>query len=164
MARMPPEEPLLSPATAGDEDRLAELIRAAFEEHRGRFDPPSGAHKESGESIREHLKVGFALLAFISDQPVGCVLYRPMGDHVYLSRLGVLPEHRRRGVGRRLMDRVEERARELGIPRVKLGVRNVLPDQRAYYERRGYRFHSPGFHPGVAESTFAFLMKELPAS
>ncbi len=107
------------------------------------------------------MEVGSAVLAFLSCRPAGCVCYRPRKDHVYLSRLAVLPPHRRLGLGSRLLAHVEERARALGLPRVRLGVRNSLERQRAWYERLGYRFLEDGFHEGISEPTFAFLEKDL---
>jgi GNAT superfamily N-acetyltransferase len=161
MARTTPEEPLLREAAAGDEEQLVEVIHAAFEELRGRLDPPSGSHDESIETVRRQLQSGGAVMAFVGGRPAGCVFYLPRKDHVYLSRLGVLPEHRRRGLGLLLIGRVEERALSLCIPRVRLGVRNTLPRQREYYQRLGYRFHSDGFHEGHRQPTFAFLEKDL---
>jgi ribosomal protein S18 acetylase RimI-like enzyme len=84
-----------------------------------------------------------------------------MGDYVDLFRLAVLPSHRRRGVGRALVEYVETRALALGIPRVQLGVRMALPVNRGYYERLGYRFLEARAHSGYAEPTYVILEKKL---
>jgi ribosomal protein S18 acetylase RimI-like enzyme len=153
---------LLRDATDADVPTLAGLIWAAFAEYDGRLDPPSGAHHETEDSLRARLATASAVLASVGGEPAGCVLYRREPAHVYLFRLAVLPSQRRRGLGRALIDHVEGRARELGLARVRLGVRLVLARQRAYYERLGYRPRSAECHPGYAEPTYLLLEKELP--
>ena len=43
---------VLQPAGAADIPVLLHLIHAAFEEMRGRLDPPSGAHAETAGSLQ----------------------------------------------------------------------------------------------------------------
>lgn len=85
-------------ATLDDAPPLLELIHAAFEQYRGRLDPPSGAHTETDASIARKLQAGGAVVAVDSDQLVGCVFYQPEIDHVYLGRLAVRPGHRGRRI------------------------------------------------------------------
>jgi predicted N-acetyltransferase YhbS len=151
----------LREATDGDIPALVVVLKAAFEEYRGRLDPPSGAHAETVVKLREVLRTARAVLALAGDEIVGCVFYAPSGDHVDLFRLAVLPMQRRRGIARALIGYVEARVRELGLPRVQLGVRVALPNNRAYYERLGYRFIEARTHAGYAEPTFVILEKIL---
>jgi predicted N-acetyltransferase YhbS len=148
-------------ATAADLPTLLTLVHQAFEEYRGRLDPPSGAHAETLDTLRGALDTGRALLAWVDGQPVGCVFYHREGDHVYLGRLSVLEPFRGKGVGGALTDGVERRARAMGAPRVEIGVRTALPALRAYYERRGYRVVRHEAHPGYAAPTFVVMHKEL---
>jgi ribosomal protein S18 acetylase RimI-like enzyme len=151
----------LREATDADVAALVTLLIAAFEEYRGRLDPPSGAHDETEEQLRGTLRGAHAVLARAAGDLVGCVFYASMGDYVDLFRLAVLPAYRRRGVGRALIEYVEGRALALGIPRVQLGVRAALPGNRAYYERMGYRFLEARAHTGYAEPTYVILEKQL---
>ncbi len=151
----------LREATAEDVSVLVAVIHAGFEEYRGRLDPPSGAHDESEETIRQKLIVGHAVLASVNQQVVGCVFYEPKDDHVYLGRLAVLPAYRRQGIARELIAWVEKQARLLGYTRVRLGVRVALPGNRAYFERLGYRVLNYGTHAGHTEPTFVDLEKEV---
>jgi predicted N-acetyltransferase YhbS len=148
-------------ATAADLPTLLTLIHQAFEEYRGRLDPPSGAHAETLETLRRALDTGGALLAWVDDQPIGCVFYHRERDHVYLGRLSVLEAFRGKGVGGALTDGVERRARTMGATRVEIGVRTALPALRDYYERRGYRVVRHEAHPGYAAPTFVVMHKEL---
>jgi GNAT superfamily N-acetyltransferase len=154
----------LREATEADAATFAALVREAFEEYRGRLDPPSGAHAETPESVRDRLRSAGALLALAADGPAGCVFYETAAEHLYLLRLAVRPAYRRRGLARVLIEQVEARARELGRPRVRLGVRIALAGQRAYYERLGYRPVGTGTHAGYAEPTYLLLEKPLTAA
>lgn len=137
------------------------VLQAAFEQHRGRLDPPSGVHGETVESLRQKLKAGAAVLALVNDEVAGCVFYQQETSHVYLGRLSVLPEYRRHGVGRALVEYVERRALELNVPRVRLGVRLPLAEIRAYYERLGYRPIRCAAHEGYSGPTYVIMEKEL---
>ena len=152
---------ILREATEADAATVAALVQAAFEEYRGQLDPPSGAHAETAATVRDKMMAAQVVLAFAGPTPVGCLFFRPEGDHLYLFRLAVLPAARRRGLGRALIEHAEGRARERNLARVRLGVRAVLVRQRGYYERLGYRPVGAAAHPGYAEPTYLLLEKEL---
>jgi len=154
-------EIILRAATEDDIATIVALIHAAFKEYDGAIDPPSGAHKESAEKIREKMTTERAVLALLPDQAVACVFYRDEGDHMYFGRLAVLPAYRNRGISAALITYVEQRARELGLPRVRLGVRVALPHLRARYERLGYRVIEERRHAGYVEPTYLVMEKPL---
>jgi ribosomal protein S18 acetylase RimI-like enzyme len=149
-------------------DREAETVHsillAAFEEYLGWLDPPSGAHGETLESVERKMAAGGAALAFLAGTPAGCVFFALQERRLYLYRLAVLPEFRRRGLGRALIEFVEARARALGLARVRLGVRLALDAQRAYYERLGYRTVEYRCHDGYRLPTYVFMEKVLQGS
>jgi ribosomal protein S18 acetylase RimI-like enzyme len=155
------EDWTLREATGADAPAIVAVVHAAFAEYRDKLDPPSSAHNETVETIRAKLAAGRALLAAAAGAPVGCVFYEPEEDHVYLYRLAVVPAYRRRGLGQALIARVEGRARELRLPRIRLGVRSALARQQAYYQRLGYRPVEARAHPGYAEPTYLILEKTL---
>ena len=155
-------------ATEADIPTIVALIHAAFKEYAGVLDPPSGAHKESAQNIREKLATERALLALLNpdgerggDQAVASVFYRDEGEYMYFGRLAVLPEYRNRGISALLIACVEQGARELGLPRVRLGVRVALPHLRARYERLGYRVIDERRHAGYAVTTYVVMEKLL---
>jgi ribosomal protein S18 acetylase RimI-like enzyme len=151
----------LREATEADAESLAALVREAFEEYRGRLDPPSGAHGETPEGVRDRLRSVRAALALASEGPAGCVFYETEEGRVYLSRLAVRPAYRGRGLGRTLIEYVEGRARAVGLRCVRLGVRIALARQRAYYERLGYRPVEARAHAGYPEPTYLLMEKPL---
>jgi GNAT superfamily N-acetyltransferase len=148
-------------ATEADIPTIVALIHAAFKEYDGALDPPSGAHNENVENIRAKLTTERALLALLGDRALACVFYRDEGDHMYFGRLAVLPAYRNRGISALLIAYVEQCARELGLPRVRLGVRVALPHLRARYERLGYRVIEQRRHAGYAEPTYLVMEKLL---
>ena len=60
-------------------------------------------------------------------------------DDAHLDLLGVHPGLRRRGLGRRLLQWLEQPALEAGIRSVRLEVRESNFGARRFYERLGYR-------------------------
>jgi predicted N-acetyltransferase YhbS len=148
-------------ATPSDIPSLLKVIHAAFEEYRGRLDPPSGAHAETVDSLRRKLSTARVAIAEIEGKIVGCVFLKSEPGRVYISRLSVLPNERCRGIGSALMDFAEAWARREGLERAYLGVRIVLTEQQAYYTRRGYRGIGEARHEGFAEPTYLLMEKML---
>ncbi|MFP2931317.1 GNAT family N-acetyltransferase [Pyxidicoccus sp. 3LG] len=152
---------MIREAVDADAALLARLLREAFEEYRGRLEPPSSAHGKTEEVVRRELRDGGALIAESPSGAEGCVFFHVRADHVYLDRLAVLPPFRGRGVARALVDAVEARARALGALPVRLNVRLALEDHQAWYARLGYAFRSHGTHEGYASPTYVVLQKTL---
>jgi GNAT superfamily N-acetyltransferase len=152
---------------AGTEDAVVvlRLMQAAFEEYEGVLDPPSGANKETIDTVRRKLAGGAAVMATVADEPVGFAFYEAADELLYFGRLSVLPQWRNNGIGIALLDYVEQRARQTGAAGVRLGVRLQLPHLVARYERRGYRITKYMTHAGYAEPTYVYMEKrfQLPA-
>ena len=155
------ESIVLREATTADIPTLVTLVRTAFEEYRGQLDPPSGAHNETPETFRQALQTGYAALALVNDEAVGCVFYHQEDEHMYLGRLSVLRPFRRYGVGQALTEYVEQRTRDLGLLRVQLGVRTALPHLQAYYARLGYHIVRYEAHAGYTAPTSVVMEKHL---
>lgn len=151
-------------AVAGPSDaaRLLSLVEGAFREYDGRLLPPSGAHRETTESLCRRLSTGTATVAVVDDADAGCVFSEAHDDgYLYFSRLSVLPQFRNRGVARALIDHVESHARSNGAAGVRLGVRLQLEHLIVRYERLGYRITKVLTHDGYAEPTYVLMEKSL---
>ena len=82
---------------------------------------------------------GVFLAAVIDGHLVGCAGLRRLDDSdVELKRMYVRASHRRRGLARRILTAVEERARALGYSRVLLETGLEQPEAIALYEAEGY--------------------------
>ena len=69
---------------------------------------------------------------------------------LYLDSLAVLPEYRRRGIARRLIQATKGRAEGMGLPLVGLLVDKGNPDGEALYTSVGFRYANDsqwGGHP-----------------
>lgn len=70
---------------------------------------------------------------------VGCVHLKKEADaSCYLGMLTVDPARQAQGIGKLILSRSEERAREWGCRRVRMRVISLRTELVAYYERRGY--------------------------
>jgi ribosomal-protein-alanine N-acetyltransferase len=67
-----------------------------------------------------------------ANEPLGFALFRTIAGESELLLLAVAPQSRRRGVGRRLLDRFVERARADGAERAHLEVRDGNPAVQMY--------------------------------
>jgi N-acetylglutamate synthase-like GNAT family acetyltransferase len=70
---------------------------------------------------------------------VGLLVLVPHEDHLLLENIAVDPAHQGSGIGGALMGFAESRARELGLPEVRLYTNEKMTENLAYYPRRGYR-------------------------
>ena len=95
------------------------------------------------QGLAEH-PTAFALLALDNDAAVGVAVCiggfstfagRPL---INVHDLAVMPTHRGRGIGTRLLDAVSERARQSGCCKVTLEVRSSNANARRLYERLGF--------------------------
>ena len=144
-----------------DCDAVAALIRLAFAAQPVRTDPPPSALREDAASVAAHLVAGGGSVAEVDGQLVGSVMWEPKGGGLYLERLAVDPAWRGRGIARSLVAVVEEAARQTGAPRVHLGTRLVLTDNRRLFAACGFVEIARHAHPGYAAPTWVEMEKRL---
>lgn len=145
-------------------DDLAEivaLVHRAFGEYRRKLQPESGALSESVDSLAERLTKNRLFLALKGGKLAGAVFAAVKGDAVYLDRLSVDPHARGLGIARRLIDAVEEHARESGAARVTLGVRLALTQNISFFERLGFVETGRKAHAGFDAPTSMDMEKRL---
>jgi len=134
-------------ARCNDVERLPELLALLHRAFEG-LDPPSGMLKETLDDLAARLGRESFLVAHAGDAIVGSVFCALKGDELYLTRMAVLPAWRERGVGRALLAAAEAEARRGGKQRLALRVRQNLPGNRRYFERRGFTVTGEGRDPG----------------
>ncbi|NOX56752.1 MAG: GNAT family N-acetyltransferase [Planctomycetes bacterium] len=150
-------------ARADHQDAVVRLIDAYARDPMGTGRPlPDSVRQGLIPALRRH-PTTLVFLAFVEQVPVGiavCFLgmstfaARPL---INIHDLAVLPEHRGQGTGRRLLEQVIQKARELGCCKVTLEVREDNRRARRLYETMG--FAAPE-HVNGAVPTF-FLAKML---
>jgi ribosomal protein S18 acetylase RimI-like enzyme len=91
------------------------------------------------------------LLACVHGNIAGFAIMRYGDDIAHLDLLAVAPPYRRAGVGRQLLEWLEECAVVAGIFNVALEVRAGNEGAQFFYKRMGYRtlLHLPGYYQGV---------------
>ncbi|HTO09314.1 MAG TPA: GNAT family N-acetyltransferase [Myxococcota bacterium] len=127
-----------------DARALVEIVDSYARGPGGQNAPLSAAARARlPQGLRAH-PAAFALLAFDGGRPVGVAVCfvgfstfhgQPL---VNIHDLAVLPDHRARGIGSRLLEAVEQRARTLGACRVTLEVGDSNHRARRLYERHGF--------------------------
>jgi ribosomal-protein-alanine N-acetyltransferase len=91
------------------------------------------------------------LVACVREKIAGFAIMRYADDVAHLDLLAVAPAYRLAGVGRQLLEWLEECAVVAGIFNVKLEVRAANEGAQLFYKRMGYRTlaHLPGYYQGV---------------
>jgi GNAT superfamily N-acetyltransferase len=83
--------------------------------------------------------MGAFLVIYADGKPVaGGGLKRDEDGVAEIKRMYVVPGARRQGLGRRLLEELEDKARELGYARIRLDTGARQPHAQAMYERAGY--------------------------
>ena len=120
---------LIRPARAADAARIAPIEQRCFS------DPWSAAAFE--DVFRFPLGIG--LVAEWDRQIGGYLVGRAVAGEGEIMNLAVAPEHRREGLGARLLEEGLGLLRARGARQVYLEVRAGNEAARALYERRGFR-------------------------
>jgi len=122
----------IRPYEEKDEEAVAKLWREVFSD-----DPPWNVPEED---IKRKLEVQreLFLVAAIGEEIAGTAMGGYDGHRGWVYCVAVAPAHRREGVGRALMERVEGDLDRLGCHKLNLQVRRNNEETVAFYERLGY--------------------------
>jgi drug/metabolite transporter (DMT)-like permease/GNAT superfamily N-acetyltransferase len=98
---------------------------------------------------------GTFLVVYEDEQPIGCAGIRRLPDGTgELKRMYVAPDARGRGVGRRLLEQLEDEARALGYKRLRLDTGSQLNEAKALYRSAGW--HEIGDYNGNTAASHWF--------
>ncbi len=130
-------------AGAGDAANVARLLHDFNSEYED-YTPGVPALTER---LGELLASNEITVLLAGDPPTGFALFRirpslwaKAGD-AYLEELYVVPEQRRKGIGRALLNAAIEAAREAGANHFELTTGETDTEARALYESRGFTNH-----------------------
>ncbi|QYR23468.1 GNAT family N-acetyltransferase [Paenibacillus sp. sptzw28] len=138
-----------------------QLIQEAFQEYDGKLDPPSGALRESEESISKKIsELGGAIIVWEDTMPIGTALYDFTGEYMYIGRVSVVPDSRGQGIGKELILYLEALARERQLKTTRVGVRLSIPQNVIFYQRLGYQVLNHIFYPEGTDSWYV-MQKNL---
>jgi GNAT superfamily N-acetyltransferase len=133
-------------ADKADAELLAALIRKSHAGVARRFNlTPENCPKHPSNCTPAWMESDLArgvryYLADWQGQPAGCVaLEHANPQMVYLERLSVLPEKRRKGLGRQLVARVFQATADLGVPQIGIGIIADFEELKAWYIKLGFQ-------------------------
>lgn len=132
-------------------DELHSLTVAAFRDLP--IDPPSGVLKETVDDFRERLKTETALVVEVEGALIGGVFCATRQASLYVGRLAVREDFKRKGVASALLDAAKAEARRLGFQRVTLSSRIALKSNIALFMKHGFVVVAESSHPGFSHPT-----------
>ena len=142
---MTAETTYIRAAGSADVPVLSGIIRVSFRDVAERFsltleNCPKHPSNCTDEWIENDFARGVAYYILESDgTPVGCVaLEKANPDLCYLERLGILPQSRRKGFGKALVDHVFSEARALGAKQIGIGIISDDTELKLWYQRIGF--------------------------
>jgi len=96
------------------------------------FDPAKGSSSAEGGTI-------CFMIARLDGQPVGCGALRKLDARTgEIKRMWVAPDARGRGLARRLLETLEQEARQAGLTHLRLDTNRVLVEAQSLYRKAGY--------------------------
>ncbi|MFG2122398.1 GNAT family N-acetyltransferase [Streptomyces sp. NPDC048710] len=123
----------IRPARAADVPAVKAVTDAAYHRYIERI----GVVPQPMEA--DHAADVAAGRVFVFGEPVaGLVVVEAHGDHLFLDSIAVRPDAHGKGVGRRLLEFVDARARALGLPEVRLYTNALMWENQKIYPRFGY--------------------------
>lgn len=138
------------------------LLQTEFAYMEGRVNPPSSVNRLDAASIAEQARSGEVWA--IGTPPVACVFFSVKPGALYIGKLAVAAQHRRRGLARALIAQAEARARALGLPALELQTRVELAENHATYLAMGFTETGRSAHPGHDRpTTVSYRKKVMPA-
>ncbi|MCX5683233.1 MAG: GNAT family N-acetyltransferase [Planctomycetota bacterium] len=148
--------PAIRPATRDDAPLLLGLIQQAFQTSYDRLGLAPENYKYHASFLKpawilEQMDAGNRFFVLEdAGEAVGCVALKPEEDGaVQMRRLAVLPAHRGKGYGRRLVDHVLAEARAMGARRATLGMWSADVPLRQWYERLGFAVTETKTYPDL---------------
>ena len=128
-----------------------ELVRHAFEVMDGVVAPPSSIHRLDLPGMARAATEGEVWI--LGEPPLACVTLTPGAGHLHLGKLAVAEAARGRGFAPRLVDLACDRAREMGLPVVRLQTRVELMGNQAAFRAMGFVEVGRTAHPGYDRPT-----------
>jgi ribosomal protein S18 acetylase RimI-like enzyme len=158
-----------------DAQRITTLVNSAYRGESSKAGWTTEAYLLGGQrtdlqAIEEMIKQDRIELVFREDQLLGCIYIRRESEAVYFGMLTVNPTLQNQGIGKILLHRLEELARNWGACKIRMTVISSRKELIEFYERRGFRWtgetepfpeHDPRFGLPKTKLIFNIFEKNL---
>ena len=142
-------------------DELHALVHGVFGALR--IDPPSSVLQETVADFTARLASEACFAIEVDGRLIASIFCAPDGDALYVGRLAVAPDWRRRGIASVLIEAAKDEARRVGARRITLGARIALAGNVALFRRHGFEVVRATCHPGFATPT-SYDMEWVPGA
>ena len=130
----------IRPAEPGCEPRLQQVERLSGQQFRSvGLDQIADDKPTAVADLSVYIATGRCWIAAEDDEIVGYLLVDEVDGNAHIEQVSVVPEHQGRGIGRRLINAVEEWAQARGAPALTLTTFTDVPWNRPLYEHLGFR-------------------------
>jgi len=139
---------IIRPAAAEDEQSLLRMMGSLAEQEPGAYFFDEAVVREVLRKLLVSPDLGRAWVFLDEETLVGYIVltfgysFEYHGRDSFIDELYIEPQYRRQGIGKRAMQFVEERARELGVNAIHLEVDQGNDPAAELYRRSGYDDHS----------------------
>jgi GNAT superfamily N-acetyltransferase len=136
---MPGDPALALVMEASDTPVSVELQRAYFADIASRYPGWSPDLIPSADPAEVAPPLGAWVVAYLDGEPAGCGGVKRLDDtSAELKRIYLAASARGRGLGRRLLEQLEQHARELGYERLRLDTGDLQPEALGLFRSAGY--------------------------
>ncbi|MDE2890801.1 MAG: GNAT family N-acetyltransferase [Gemmatimonadota bacterium] len=130
----------IKPFEREDQDTVRNLILDGLAEH---WDEVDTKLNPDLNDIGASYEGATFLVAWLDGEIVGSGALVPSSDHVAeIVRMSVAAEYRRHGIGRQILERLCQKAKESGIQRIVLETSSSWTEAIVFYRRFGFRVTS----------------------
>jgi N-acetylglutamate synthase-like GNAT family acetyltransferase len=136
---------IIRDANEADIETLVTLLRSSFRDVAERFELTiENCPKNLAFCTKERIEGDFdrGLRFYILEKdgrPCGCVaIEKASPDVCYLQRLAVLPEHRKKGYGKALVNHIFDQAGKNGAQKVEIGIISEDTKLKNWYMKFGF--------------------------
>jgi ribosomal-protein-alanine N-acetyltransferase len=143
-------------ATTRDLPAIYDIERRSF--------PAHWSYQTLADEVGRRRPYSHVLVGRLHDEVIAFTIVWIVADEAHILNFAVRPDHRRRGVGTRLLTALLERARSLRVRRVTLEVRVSNAGAIRLYERMGFRTVAirRRFYQDNGEDAYVMWRDDLP--
>lgn len=134
---------MITTATLEDVPALEKLINSAYRGETSKLGWTTEANllqdkRITADELYETINKNTILKYTDNNTIIGCVLLADKGNKLYLGMLTVSPELQNSGIGKKLLQKAEEHALSLNLPKIAMTVISIREELIAWYNRHGF--------------------------